>query len=324
MTLAAHALISLAELKEYLRETGKAEDAQFERAIMRATEAIEAEGVGGRRLVYRAPVEDDDLVVASAVIADGALTVAASPNSEGRTLVVTKTDADRTVLAGTLTMTGTVGGTAGVTEAFDLSLADVQHGVKFFTAISAAAITATSGADAADTVKVGTSEGYIELYSPGGQTELICPMEWPIQSVIDVNEDADRVFAAATALVEDTDFEIRNRSRIGRALARLDDSLDYAWIGGRRVIRVRYSAGYKTSATVPEKIKGVCLELAAWYHQHETRKEWGLSSRSDGIGSVTRSGPPILTSGMVAALGSYFRSESGVTAERDFALEVVA
>jgi hypothetical protein len=322
VALAAHAQVSLAELKEYLGETGSGEDANLERAIMRASGLVEAEGVGGRRLIYRGPVEDDDNIVASAAIADGALTVAASPNSAGRTLVVTKTDADRSVTAATLTMTGTVGGTAGETEAFDLSLADVQHGVKFFTAVSAAAITVTAGAQAIDTVKVGTSEGYTELFSPSGTGILICPVEWPIQNVINVNEDADRVFAAATDLVEDTDFEIRNRSSIRRALARIDDSLDFAWIAGRRVIRVRYSAGYKTSAAVPEQIKGVCLELAAWYHQHTTRKEFGLSTRSDGIGSVTRSGPPMLTTGMRAALGSYWRAEAGITAERDFDLEV--
>lgn len=321
MTLPAHALVSLAEMKAYVGETGSAEDEQLELAIKRASSMIESEGVGGRRLIYRGPVEDDDAIVELVAIANGSLSLDGQPDSEGRTLVVTKQDADRSLTAGTLTVTGTVGGSAGVTEAFDLSLANVLHGVKFFTAVSAADISGAQGQTSADQLKLGTSVGYTELYSPCGLSPLIRPMEWPIQNVIAVNEDADRVFGSSTALTEGTHFEIRSPYSIRRALARIDDSLDYAWIAGRRVVQARLSAGYRTSAEVPDKLKGVCLELGAWFHQHRTRKEWGLSTRSDGLGSVTRSGPPMITSGLGAALGSYFRAEAMPTAERDFDLE---
>ena len=315
MALPDNALVTLAELKEFIPVEGTGKDSVLERAIGRASAAIEGEGAGGRRLVYRGPVEDDDNIMASATLANGASTpaIAAQPNSAGRTLVVTRVDADRGLTAGTLTVTGTVGGVAGTTEAFDLTQSEVLHGVKFFTAISALALAGVAGAGNGDTLKIGTSAGYTELYSPSGGQSEVRPEQWPVRSVVQVHESYDRVFDATTLLVVTTDYELRNQGTIRRAIARLDGGLDSTWTAGHRVVQARLSAGYKGPAEVPQKIRGVCCELAAWLF---TRKEYGLTSTSDGLGSRSFSGPPMLTAGMKAELGEFYRAELLPTCER--------
>src|SRR5437773_11746984 len=110
MALPSFAQISLDELKRYIPATGNLLDRELEEAIALSSQDIEQEGLGGRRVVYRGPVEDDDNIVASVAIANGSLTLAGQPNSAGRTLVVTKTDADRGLADGILTVTGTVVG----------------------------------------------------------------------------------------------------------------------------------------------------------------------------------------------------------------------
>jgi hypothetical protein len=321
VALRSYSLVSLAELKRFITAGGEARDQELEDAIALASQDIEEEGLGGRRVVYRGPIEDDDNIIASATLANGASSpaIAGQPSSSGRTLVVTKSDADRGLTGGTLTVTGTVGGVLGSTEVFDLTAGDELHGVKFFTAVSALALDGVAGAGGGDTLKVGTSEGYTEFYSPGDSE--ITPIEWPIQNVIEVNEDLNGVFGVTTALTAVTQYVIRSPYTAARRIARVSNLLDFSFYRGYRVVKVRYSAGYRTQASVPQKIKGVCLELAAWYFQSSTRKQYGLLSTSDGSGSRSFSGPPMLTSGMMTRLAAYVRPEFAVTAERDFQLE---
>lgn len=315
--LPAYALVSLAELKRYMPAQGTAKDLELEEAIAIASQDIEEEGLGGRRLIYRGPVEDDDNIMVAATLANGSSTpaIAGQPNSAGRTLVVKRVDADRGVTGGILTVTGTVGGVAGSTEVFDLTLGDELHGVKFFTAVSALALTGVTGSGSGDTLQIGTSAGYTELYSPRDTSEII-PIEWPIQNVIEVNEDLNSVFGSTTALTAGTQYELREASTLRRRIARISNGLDFAFYSGYRVVRGRMSAGYRTQAMVPPKIKGVCKELAAWYFQHSERHQYGLQSTSDALGSRSFSGPPMLTTGMKDRLAAYLRPEFGVTAER--------
>lgn len=327
MPLPDNAHVTLKELKDFAPFAGDARDDAAERAIGRASSVVDGEGLGGRRTIYRGPVEDDDSVMLSATLANGnsvpAIVGGAWSNAAGRTLVVTLVDADRNLTAGTLTVTGTVDGVGGVTETFDLTQGNVFHGLKFFTAISALALTGVAGAGQGDTLKIGTSEGYRELYSPCYGQTIIRPLEWPVRNVVQVHEDWDRVFGSASLLVAGTDYELRNAGSILRAIVRLSSGLDSTWLAGTRVAQGRMSAGYKGPAEVPWKIKGVTLELAAWFLQHSDRKQYGLQSQSDAMGSRSFSGPPMLSQGMKNELGEYFRAEVDPTAERDFVLEAV-
>jgi hypothetical protein len=311
MALPTHALVTLAELKSFMPTQGTGKDAQLERAIDCASRDIEEDGVGGRRLRWRAPTEDPDAIY-SGTWSTGTPAPSGQPSSAGRFAVITF---PATATTGTVTITGTVGGVAGVTEAFDAVNGLLQYGLKPFTAVAALAIAGGSGTG---TVKVGTSLGYVELYSPGGCE--ITPIEWPIRYVAEVNEDLARVFAAATALAA-TQYEIREPSSIGRRIARVSGHLDFPFLSGYRAVKARLSAGYQTTAEVPSKIKGVCLELAAWYFQYSEGKEYGMASRTDALGTVTRTGPPMLTMGMKDRLSAYLRAEFESTAQRDFDLE---
>jgi hypothetical protein len=324
MALPAYAQVTLAEFKRYapLMSTGK--DTECEEAIARASLRVEQEGLGGRRVVYRGPAEVEGAgnIVASRTLADetvpgGALT---QPSSEGRTLIVTVTDADRSVTAGTVTVTGTVGGVAAQTEVFDLAAGGlVQHGVKFFTAISSIVVAVTNEG-AGDTLKIGSSVGMTEFYSPYGGCSEVVPIEWPILYVAELREDVSRTFPASSALTEGTHFEIRRRSTNQRALARISGAISFPFYSGYRVVRGRMSCGYRSAAAVPQAIKDVCLHLGAWDLFHSLGRQYGLSSVSDAAGNRSFSGPPMLTTGMKEALDAYRRPEFGLTAERDFDL----
>lgn len=321
MALVSYAQVTLAELKRFITAKGNVKDQELEDAIALASQDTEDEGLGGRRVVYRGPIEDTDNIMASATLVNGDSTpaIAGQPDSAGRTLVVIKTDADRGLTSGTLTVTGTVDGSAGTTEAFDLTDGDELHGVKFFTAVSGLALTGVTGSGSGDTLQIGTSPGYTELFNPC-DTSVITPLEWPIQNVAEVNEDLNRTFGTSTALTT-SQYEIREPYSARRRIARVSGGLDFPFYTGYRVVRVRYSAGYRTAASVPAKIKAVCQELAAWYFQHADRKQFGLTSSTDDRGSRTFSGPPVITSGLRGRLAAYVRPDFFVTAERDFSLE---
>lgn len=322
MALPDNAHATLAELKVFMpRDGAKADELlRMETALGRASAMVDGEGLGGRRTVYRGPVSSYNDIAAAQTIANGTstVTIAGAPNSAGRTLVVRKTDPDRGITAGILTVSQA---SPVLTETFDLSLGDVLHGIRFFTGAVTAALTGVAGAGSGDTLEIGTSEGYSEFYSPCAGAKIIKPREWPVRNYR-LYEDADRVFGVDTLLVAGTDYELRNAESILRAFARLSDGADSTWLAGTRTQKGFMSAGYRGTGEVPQKIKGVTLELAAWMLQRTTGM-FGLTSNTDGMGSRSVSGPPILTTGMKADLGEFYRSEVMPTAERGWS-EVAA
>lgn len=310
MALPAYALVSLTELKAFYPSVGTALDAEMERVITRASRRIEEHL--DRRIVYRAPTTSEAQVY-SGNWANGSPAVGAQPNAAGRTLVVTFTSAT----GGTLTVTGTVAGVVGITEVFDAANGVSQYGAKFFTAISGQAI---AGALGGGTVTIGTSQGYTEFHSPRGESEL-APIEWPIAQVIEVNEDLNLTYAAATALTAGTEYVVRQGSSVLRRVARISNLLDFAFYSGHRVVRLRYSAGYFGTANVPATLKEVALRLAALGLSESINKRVGISSASDALGNFTRFGPATLTDSLKEDLAAFERGSFGWAAERDFDLE---
>jgi hypothetical protein len=285
-----------------------------------------------RRIVFRAPPEVSGAanIVASVAVTNATLTIAAQPNAAGRTFIVTVTDADKTITAGLVTVTGTVGGVVGTTEVFDLTAGLTQYGVKFFTAITSIVVSGLVGNTGADFIKVGSSLGYVEyhfrddIYASGyGYEAAACrgdlwTRERPIINVLELNEDPNRAYAAATKLVEGTDFIInRNDGR----LLRWSGNSPTAWPYGQRVIRNTYSAGYFTAANVPLDIKEVCLSLADRIYKERGRE--GEMSHSDSLGTVTRFSPAFLTTPMREQLMPYRRPiyDPSMSAEWDLDTE---
>lgn len=339
MAAPVYALASKAEFKEYFTVGGTAKDTLIDRILGRASLAIE--GYLDRRVVYRAPSEVDGAanILASRALADETIasgSLAAQPNSAGRTLIVTITDTDGSVTAGTVTVTGTVNGVAGTTEVFDIANGLVQHGVKFFTAISSI-VNAATGEAASDTIKIGSSLGYVEYHTlePAGavipQTgtglyvgpsvldgERLYALERPFQQVLEVNEDTSRAYAASTKLVVDTDHLVSRHSGL---LTRLSGGLPSSWARGYRAEKLVYSAGYFGTANVPPDIKDVALRLAATIYKESDRQQFGQVGGADAAGNYTRFGPAVLDRSMREQLARHRRAELYVTGARDFDLE---
>lgn len=322
MALKPYALVSLAELKEFLPAQGTLKDAALEAAINRASLIIEA--YLDRRIVYRAPAEVDGAanIVASRTLTDetvpgGSIT---QPNSAGRTLIVTLTDADRSVTAGTVTVTGTVAGVAGTTEAFDLSLGAPLYGVKFFTAISSVVVSGCAGQGAGDAYRVGSSLGYVEYHTVNPPSCELVALERPFRQVLEVNEDWSRLYATGTKLVENTDYELSGpRGIIRRTYPGKTLRSWYTWF---RAVKVVYTAGFFTLANVPPDIKYEAMRLAALLFKETADGRLGVSSMSDAAQNITRFSPAMLTRESRDALTPHIRPEQfGRTGQRDFDLE---
>ena len=325
--LQPHALLTVPELNPVMPATFPLPAEirlQREEAINGASTTLE--GICKRRLVFRAPPEfpTADNVVALVAIADGLLTIAGQPGAPGRTLRVEKVDADFSITAGLLTATGTVNGITGTPEVFDLSLGPVLHGLKFFTAMSGIAISGAAVPGAADKVKIGTSEGYLEYHTIEcglglGPTRLYT-YERPVRQLLLVNEDWARVYAAGTQLVAGTDYQLSGPEGI---LTRLSPNVPRPWQRGFRSVKTILSAGYFTSAEVHPTLKKICRQLAALSLAEVGSNRVGLSGGTDSKGNWTRFSTPKLDDDMEKQLfaAGLVSTEPYRTAERDFSLE---
>lgn len=318
MSLQPYALTTIAEYKDTLGVGGGAKDDVIERAINTASRLIESEL--GRRLRYRAPeeVEGGANVVASVALANGALTIAAQP-SASRTLILTVTDADRSIRTGTVTVTGTVGGVASQTESFNL--ADGQsryHGRKFFTVIASIVVSSLTGSGTADTIAVGTSLGMVEYHTPECGAARIRLLETPVYALAEVNEDFNRTYGSTTAL-DSGDYEYGADG----CMTRVVSSWPFPFWGGYRSIKVRYSAGYGAISSLPPDLRDLCVRLAGAKVQEFQRGALGTTSVSDQLGNFSRVAAT-LTRDQRDELAAYRRPDIfSTTAERDFDLEAV-
>lgn len=284
-SLQPYALATLAELKEIIPVSGSGRDDALRQAINRASRWLEEHA--GRRFVFRAPTVDADAIIAAVV--SGAQTIAGSPPSPGGTLVVT---VPSTITAGTLVVTGTVAGVAGVTETFDLSLGiPTLYGVKFFTTVASATV---SGLTGTGTPTVGYSLGYVDYFTPRRGSPHLRLLDYPVRQVLAVHEDSTRAYDAATELEEDEDFLVTGAARgcprgvLERTSA--SDSGPAAWLCSFRGVRVIHSAGYFTVANVPTSLKGLAVRLAKFMYDEEQESTLDTQQESDSMGSRTRVG----------------------------------
>lgn len=326
--MAALDFITLTDLKAYFSPAGSNRDAMLRTWITVVSRGIEAEI--GRRVVFRAPLEvaTGDNVVAEVALADGGLAVI-PPNSAGRTLVVSIVDANRTITAGLLTVTGTVGGVAGVTEVFDLGAYIQQtfdqagfvriYGSKFFTAIASAVVSGVLGAAAVDKIRVGSSLGYVEYHTvKHGDTEL-SSLEWPVLAVNEVNEDTSRVYGPSTKLVLNTDYALDVNEG---CFTRIAGVLPFPWLCSWRAQKLIHAAGYATTAAVPGDLKDVCRRLVVYLFQEVEKGRIGISGASDPAGNWTRFGVSQLKREMRGQFEEYRRRRFNTdTGERAFDLE---
>lgn len=168
-----------------------------------------------------------------------------------------------------------------------------------------------------------------QLISRGAMTELhsledrwpkLWLNEWPIISVATVHESDDRTWDDSTKLTAGTDYVVE--STRNATLARITSATGKprAWMTGpigHPTVQVVYTAGY-TLATlrslVPD-LPGLARELAARKYQASGAGEWGVMSRTDSEGTVTRLAPDVLTRELRRSLRGHMRPERPRTGE---------
>lgn len=317
-------LFTVAELKAVLSLQGPGKDDFLATICGWCVGDIETEL--DRRLVYRAPPEsvNKNNIVASRTLANetipgGSIT---QPDDDGRTLIYTVTNPSRSVSAGLITVTGTVDGVTAQVEVVDLAHGLNQHGIKPFEAIASIVTSVVVGIGTGDTLKIGSSAAYTEYHTPVHTHDRypepfgLWAIEWPIQHVISIHEDADRVYGTGTELIAGVDYRIADRQRI----VRLDSGGGYSlWGDASRAVRFIGSSGYFGSRNVPQRLKRLALRLGALYYQEADKGQIEMASGSNALGSWSRFGPAGLTLPMKRDLDSYRRfSFGGMTGERDF------
>jgi hypothetical protein len=279
------ALVTLAELKEIFPVSSTGRDDAFRNAINRASRWCEEQA--SRRFVFRAPTVSATAIIA-AITADGAQAIAGSPPAPGGTLVVYKPAA---LTGGTLVVTGTVGGVEGVTETFDLSLeVSAIYGVKGFTNVASATV---AGRQGSGTATVGYSLAYVDYFTPDRCATELWLVDYPVQQVLAVHEDATRAYGSDTLLAEGTDFLVTGGqvSRHRGVLQRTSSATSglAAWLSAFRAQRVIHSAGYFTVANVPQGLKSIAARLARFYFdQEQGESSQDVAQETDSMGSRTR------------------------------------
>lgn len=144
---------------------------------------------------------------------------------------------------------------------------------------------------------------------------VLALIEWPVISITSVAEDLNWPRTYATALVAGTDYQANNPT--GRLHRLTSPGARYRWASGFRAIKVVYSAGYATTAAVPNTIKAVAKRLAGLMWE-EYKRDWrGVSTVSDQLGNFTRFSVATLTKDMQADLSSERRFRVFETGERD-------
>lgn len=156
---------------------------------------------------------------------------------------------------------------------------------------------------------------YVEFHSPKEPRAQLWLGDAPIVSVTEVNEDQAAVYGAATILAA-SDFAVHKGE--GK-LTRIAGGGTYPrdWLVGVRVQRVTYKAGYERVwgtplgggfPSVPRPIREIARELAVLKYREWEHKRQGVSTVTDGAGTITRYTPAELSERQRARLAPFVRT----------------
>jgi hypothetical protein len=135
---------------------------------------------------------------------------------------------------------------------------------------------------------------------------------YPIIAVTSVHEDSARGYGAAYLLTSGTDFiAVNDDGKLIRTSSATTGQRN--WLMAFEGTKIIYTAGYAATATIPETIKDVCKRLAREVYVEITKNLAGMTGTSDAMGTISRIGPAMLTSGMKHDLANYRKLEFGKT-----------
>lgn len=130
----------------------------------------------------------------------------------------------------------------------------------------------------------------------------------PIITVTSVHEDAARGYGASYLLTEGTDFiAVTNEGKLIRTSSATAGVR--GWLMAFEGLKVVYTAGYASTAVIPQTIKDVCKRLVREVYQEVTKNLAGLTGTTDAMGTISRYGPAMLTTGMKHDLAKYRKLE---------------
>lgn len=151
-------------------------------------------------------------------------------------------------------------------------------------------------------------------------TSMLRQRQWPLIAITSIYEDTvtwPRTYPASALLTVDVDYQkvVEQRDYI-RRLNTGWGSAARNWGTGIRAIKLTYTAGYASTATVPRAIKTQAKKYAALLWREIDRKTQGVSSQSDALGNFQRFGQAgVITAEMADALQSERRPELYETGE---------
>jgi hypothetical protein len=281
------------------------------------------EDYNGAHFAWRGVAEDDDNIVSSVQIANGAHALAGQPNVAGRCLRVVITDDTQLLTAGRLTIVGTDLAGAALSDVIDVQRR--ESGLNWCSAnvyktVTSATWSAVAGATSATVVKIGTAKVFTEYHSiecPGFPS--VFTRYKNVLQVLELNEDTSRAYGSTTLLDADEYTVDKRRGRLVR-IAGGGTPVNFQY--GHRVLRNIYTAGFYCDplrTKVPSALVDVVLELSLLRWRAVERKMQGVSSLSDAAGNVTRFSTGDLTKGMMEEMdrAGHARSAKLVTWEMD-------
>ena len=138
---------------------------------------------------------------------------------------------------------------------------------------------------------------------------------YPIIALTSVHEDAARGYGASYLLTAGTDFVAVNKE--GKLIRTSSATTGIRnWLMAFEGTKVVYTAGYASTATIPETVKDVCKRLTREVYIEITKNLAGLTGATDAMGTISRIGPAMLTSGMKYDLANYRKLEFSNTVVR--------
>jgi hypothetical protein len=113
-------------------------------------------------------------------------------------------------------------------------------------------------------------------YQNGSKTPEIMFKQWPVSSITTVAIDPDRLFPISTVL-DPTTYTLTGDTNGEGILVEL---FSQVFPAGRKIVKLVYTAGYATFASVPGDLQLACKRIAAYYFKQQQQEDFTESEKT--------------------------------------------